>query len=501
MPTLALFLLAHPAAAESLVSVAADVTLTYAAANERGDRIPDFSACGFRGGDRPIPDVPVRVTVRPGSGDDTARVQAAIDEAGTLDWTDGYRGTVLLEAGTYRIGGTLKLRKSGVVLRGAGADADTGTVLLATGGAGQKLIDARGSDYDAEEQTAVPITDAVVPVGATTLSVASAENFPPGTTIEVRRHGNADWIAALGMDRIAPRPDGGEIVQWKPFTLTFDRVVTAVEGNRLTLDAPITCAVEDRWGGGEVVRYSDDRRLEKVGVENLLCRSDFDTSVLGRYEGLSYYADEDHAAEAIRFGHVRNAWVRRVEARHFTYGLLRVFHSKWVTAAECRCLDPVSRIEGGRRYSFTLDDGAELCLVRGCDTRYGRHDFVFGSRVCGPNVFLRCTADRPLAHSEPHQRWAVGGLYDNVTATIAVQDRWNWGTGHGWAGANFVLWNCTGPLVLQQPPTAQNYAFGHLGEREQPFQDRPGGYVESFGRHVEPGSLYEAQRAGKTDDE
>ena len=462
--------------------------------------IPDFSACGFRGGDRPIPDVPVRVTVRPGSGDDTARVQAAIDETGRLGWTDGYRGAVLLEAGVYRIGGTLKLRESGVVFRDAGADEETGTVLPATGGAGQKLIDARGSGYDAEERTAVPITDAVVPVWATTLSAASAENFPPGTTLEVRRHGNADWIAALGMDRIAPRSDGGEVVQWTPFTLTSDRVVTAVEGNRLTLDAPITCAVEVRWGGGEVVRYADDRRLEKVGVEDLLCRSDYDPSVRGRHDGLSYHADEDHAAEAVRFAHVRNGWVRRVEARHSTYGLLRVFHSKWVTAADCRCLDPVSKINGGRRYSSALDGGAELGLVRDREARYGRHDFVFGSRVCGPNAFLRCTADRPLAHSEPHRLWAVGGLYDNVVAPIAVQDRWNWGTGHGWAGANFGLWNCTGPLVLQQPPTAENYAFGHVGGREEPFRDRPGGHLESFGRRVEPVSLYEAQRATRPGD-
>src|SRR5947209_19245809 len=49
------------------------------AADERGDRIPDFSHCGYGGGGVAIPDAPVRVVVPPAEGDATARIQAAID--------------------------------------------------------------------------------------------------------------------------------------------------------------------------------------------------------------------------------------------------------------------------------------------------------------------------------------------------------------------------------------------------------------------------------------
>ena len=40
-------------------------------------------------------------------------------------------------------------------------------------------------------------------------------------------------------------------------------------------------------------------------------------------------------------------------------------------------------------------------------------------------------------------------------------NRGSMGSGHGWAGAQMVFWNCAAPLILvMQPPTAQNFAIG-----------------------------------------
>jgi hypothetical protein len=64
------------------------------------------------------------------------------------------------------------------------------------------------------------------------------------------------------------------------------------------------------------------------------------------------------------------------------------------------------------------------------------------------------------------------------------------GSGHGWAGANYVAWNTEGSLVCQKPPTAQNFAIGFVGRREPGAFPRPAGYWESEGRHVTPASLY-----------
>ena len=64
------------------------------------------------------------------------------------------------------------------------------------------------------------------------------------------------------------------------------------------------------------------------------------------------------------------------------------------------------------------------------------------------------------------------------------------GTGHGWAGANYVAWNCEGSLVCQQPPTAQNFAIGQVGQKLPGVFKRTEGHWESAGQHVEPRSLY-----------
>ena len=43
--------------------------------------------------------------------------------------------------------------------------------------------------------------------------------------------------------------------QWEPFNLDYDRFVTAIKGDQITIDAPIVCAIEQRWGGGEILAY------------------------------------------------------------------------------------------------------------------------------------------------------------------------------------------------------------------------------------------------------
>ena len=60
-----------------------------------GDRIMDFSHAGYMGGGVALPDVPVKKTIEPSGGeDDTALIQAAIDEVSALPLVDGSRGLV-----------------------------------------------------------------------------------------------------------------------------------------------------------------------------------------------------------------------------------------------------------------------------------------------------------------------------------------------------------------------------------------------------------------------
>src|ERR1700761_234239 len=65
--------------------------------DENSNRVPDFSTCGYAGGDRAIPMAPVVIVVGPQAGDETLRIQRALDYAGSLPAdTNGLRGAVLL---------------------------------------------------------------------------------------------------------------------------------------------------------------------------------------------------------------------------------------------------------------------------------------------------------------------------------------------------------------------------------------------------------------------
>lgn len=115
------------------VRLHADGSLSYKG-DKRLNVIPDFSRVGYHQGDKPIPEIPVRLTVTPGPDRSSqGAIQAAIDKLSLLQAdSNGFRGTILLKKGIYRIPGTLHVHAGGVILRGEG-DGPGGTVLLASG--------------------------------------------------------------------------------------------------------------------------------------------------------------------------------------------------------------------------------------------------------------------------------------------------------------------------------------------------------------------------------
>jgi hypothetical protein len=468
----------------------------------KGNRVIDFSNAGYGGGGVPLPDVPTVITIEPVAGDNTAHIQHALDHISALQLSpDGFRGAVLLKKGMYPVSGQLHIRASGVVLRGEGAGED-GTLLYATGTEKRSVIDIQGASApQLLTETSATITDLYVPSGTRSFHVEDASRFRPGDTVKVLRYGNERWIHAIGMDSIRKRPVAGGTVQWSPFELSFDRVITSIEGNRVTLDAPIASAIEKQWGSGAIVKYEDIGRIERVGVEHLRIDVTYDPSIMetridGNEGSAAYLADENHAITGVYLDRVKHAWVRDIAGFHLQHALVQVERdTKWTTIQDCVVSDFVSVITGGRRYSFHLV--GELTLVQRVYSESARHAFTVDARVAGPNVFLDCESKQDYNTSEPHHRWSVGCLYDNVNGRIHIQDRAWLGSGHGWAGANYVTWNTSNELVSQQPPTAQNYAIGHVGKKGKAllpnsYDPRPRNeaFWDSFGTHVTPRSLY-----------
>jgi len=113
----------------TLVYPGTDGKLVYVA-DTMGNKIPDFSNAGYKGGGVPIPYVANKETVWPVLGDNSANIQAAIDRVSELPPdASGYRGAVLLKIGMYELEKPINIKTSGVILRGEGRS-DIGTILI-----------------------------------------------------------------------------------------------------------------------------------------------------------------------------------------------------------------------------------------------------------------------------------------------------------------------------------------------------------------------------------
>ncbi len=494
----------------TLVYPGTDGKLVYVA-DSLGNKIPDFSNAGYKGGGVPIPYVANKVTVWPVLGDNSANIQAAIDKVSALPLdASGFRGAVLLKIGTYELEKPISIKASGVVLRGEGMS-EIGTILIgkipkdrqAYGRGG--LVNISGPKAIApQEDTKQIITDKYVPVGARSFNVVSAKGFKVGDKILVRRIGNQDWIKEIGEDSISAGRN-----KWRPFDITYDRVIVDIKGNTITTDVTIFTAVDARWGGGEILKYSDER-IEQSGIENLRGISEYNPSVRQKtygnmdrdkldpkfqYQGEEYFSDENHVSNFIVMSNAKNVWIRNISALHFATSVIQSnAGSKWITVQDCESWEPVSQRWGGRRFIYQMN--GQLCLVQRCFSQKGRHSFVLQNAEASGNVYLNCQAVNPYSTSEPHNHWVNGVLYDNVKAPLTAR---YWDYIIGWAGANIVFWNCEGDFLVQSPPTAKNYSFGHIGINAVIFnaglQDlkKPNGHVESMDYHVTPKSLYLTQ--------
>lgn len=477
------------------VRLNSDGSITYTP-DKKGNIIPDFSRVGYHQGDKEIPDVLVRKTISPTTtGSSQEIIQQAINElAARKPDESGFRGAILLKEGTYYIPGTIHIKASGIVLLGEG-DHNGGTKLIASGKGKRTLLTISGEGNIEEIRgTRRNIADEHVPVGAMSFSLESTKGLQAGDKIIVFRPGTDNWISDLKMDQIIER-EGTRQWQGKEYNLEFERVVTKIEGNKIFIDNPIVMPMESKYGGGEIYEYTFDGRISEVGVENISFESEYANDT-----------DEDHGWVAITMDRVENGWIRNVTSRYFGNSCVNLRGSaKQITVMDSQSLDPKSIITGGRRYSF--NNNGQLNLFMNLHATEGRHDYVTGSQVLGPNVFYNCTATNTHSDIGPHHRWAAGTLYDNISTDgdINVQDRGNWGSGHGWSGVTQVVWNCTVSKAAVQSPwvTGKNYSIGLQGEKyEGRLPGKPDGEWEGRNKlGLEPKSLYLAQLKARQQNE
>ncbi len=440
----------------------------------------DYSYCGYHCSEKPIPSVKAVVCVQPTGQDDALTLQAAIDFVSQQkpDKQTGLRGAILLEEGTFTISEPLRIRTSGVILRGSGRDK---TIVRKTGYDRGALIYIEGT-HDIVVKDSLNVSD--TNPGSTVISLTSpSSSLTPKDRIIIYRPSTQEWIESLNCLSFG----GGKRMgywAWHPgdIDLRWHRTITAVNGMELTLDAPLTCSIESRWGGAKAIVYSQQGLVSECGVENMSLESDYDKA---------RPMDEDHCWDGVYVADAENCWVRMVNFRHLAGSAVVVQKSaQQITVEDCMSLAPVSEIGGYRRRTF-LTFG-EMTLFQRCYSEHGINDFAVGHTAPGPNAFVQCESYESFGPSGAISSWAPGILFDivNIDGNDIVFKNWELEKfGAGWSTANSTLWQSTASALLCYSPDSlnRNISHGCWG------QIQGSGDFSEMNEHVKPYSLFAAQ--------
>lgn len=455
------------------------VATTAKAGKEKQVYIPmDYSTCGYHASETAIPDVANAVYVECSDGDMHDILQKAIDYVSSLKPDkNGRRGAVLLGAGTFNIDKPLRISESGVVLRGSGQDK---TTIVKRGIDRGALLYIEG-DMSMSGGDTIAIDGTKTPAGATTLTIASAKGLKTGDRIRIVRPSTREWIESLGCYDF-----GGDLdyTGWKPgdIDITWDRTIVSATGNSITIDAPITTTLDQKYGGGYLITGYNQGEITECGIENMTLVSEHNTW---------NPKDEDHCWDAIWMDNTRDCWVRRVNFRSFAGSAVNIQkNTSRITVEDCIASEPVSEVGGWRRGVFITR--GQQTLIQRCVSRKGIHDFAAGFCAAGPNAFVQCEGEESLGFSGSIGSWAAGLLFDIVNIDgndIAFKNLEQFQFGTGWNSANSMMWQCTGSTLWCYSPDADNRssANGCWGTLT--------GNAEwtSSNEHVQPRSLFYAQ--------
>jgi len=429
--------------------------------------------------------VPVKMEIAPSGGDDTAAIQAAIDQVSALSLAQGFRGTVLLSPGVFLCSEPITLSQDGVVLRGSGSGKD-GTLIEMTGLPHVALCVA-GPDVSFSEESKTSgfsVADAYVPAGAQSVSVKDAKGLVAGDTILIRWLRTEKWIHFMGMDTLVRREKQQTWIKSdSPFTI--ERKILALDGNRITLDVPLTDAIDARFLDGhpaEVIKTSPPKRLARCGIESLQINS-------APHKGM-LTAGKNIASE---YKNCEDCWFRDI-VMHETLNNVHVdAASRRITITGAHAYHS-STVEQGAGYPADIGIRGSQVLVDRCSS-YGSGGFYVSTlnATASLNVVLNCTFEG-TGSIMPHMHWSTGLLIDSCRlpeGRIDLINRGTSGSGHGWSIGWGVAWNCIAKnLQVQIPPGALNLAIGCRGEPYKTFSKEA---FFSHGKPVIPASLYLAQ--------
>jgi hypothetical protein len=443
-----------------------------------------------------IPQVPAEASVRDfgavgdGVADDTAAIQAAIDATKA--------GAVLVPPGRYLVTDILWIRKSGLVLRGAGPgksvlwfprgldevhpqEGRTGTDSPASGHSFDGGFVAIEGDYRDRTLTAIVAT---ARRGESEVRVGDAGKLSVGQSVLVTLHEARDQSLKTHLYS----GDPGDIRRGKQLDTRMLVRVAAINGDRVRLDRPLRFETRPDW---RPELRSFQPTVTESGIEGLAF--DFPAT---QYRGHF----KENGANAIELRHVHDCWVREVAIRNGDLGINLVACGNTVEGVTMTADPGRGRREAGVQqctgHHAIQCKNAEDNLVTGFDLQTSYVHDLSVEHASG-NVFTRGRgADLCFDH---HKDTPYENLY---TAIDCGRGSRVWRCGGavslgrqsaGWA----TFWGITAANAIAPPPKGwgpSTMNFVGLATKSASVLDRGGAWWEALSpAELEPRDLHAAQ--------
>lgn len=457
-------------------------------------RLPDVSFAGYACGEKPPPTVPVVADVRKfgakgdGMTDDSAAFLAAIGQTA--------KGAILVPPGRYVIRQILEIRKSGVVLRGAGPER---SVLVCPEPLndirpdwGETTTGLRTSNYSwsggivwfkgGERGERIGAVGAPAKRGDRRIRLDDApKDLAAGSWIEVRVADDA----AKSLLRHLYSEDPGKLDRIKPAShrTAFVTRVSGVRGDELAIERPLRFDLRPEWKP-EVREWRPS--VSQSGIESL--GFEFPARDYG-----GHFSDLGH--NAVAFSGVAHCWARDLAITNADSGI-------FVGGRFCTVESIVCRLAGAREHKGSF--GHHGVTLGGHDnllTRF-RFDqrFIHDITVSGGSGNVASGGSGLDLAFDHHKR----APYDNVFTDLDLgkgSRMWKCGGGADLGrhcGAYGTFWN-----IRAKTPQVHPGGFGPpsinlvaVETREATRTAPQGRWIEAIApASVHPSNLHEAQLA------
>ena len=332
--------------------------------------------------------LPVRTTtcatVAAQSGDATSAIQSA------LTGCAGKNQVVMLSAGTYTVSSTITI-PGGVVLRGAGSDVSSGTVILSTKGgpvlAIGTLLDqvCYNSTFDSSAQ---PLLTSDAMKETSSVVVATASNFKVGDLALIDQKDDGD-VSEGDCGTIFKRTDN--------YALSERVEIAAISGNTLTLTTPLHATF--KVAQSATISRVGTAATKWAGIESVAIQG----GRPGGYPGQS--------AGGIDVSNAAYCWVKDVQIDGTTSGMpIRL-------AGTYRCVVRESHVHNSYSYGYAQDNYG---IVLACGAADNLVEDNISRFVDKPILFNNSGGGNVVGYNYADNSWSCDGNNDDGSQEVNI---------------------------------------------------------------------------------